>query len=454
MKRIYVFLQIIIITVILSTVCFAFENIQVQEEKYFDGKTLAEFSNEFEALDIKASACYAINLNTGTVVYEKNSKQDVFPASTVKLMTAIVAYENIPDLETSITIGRDVVRNARGTNMALKEGEVFTAKELLYGLLVRGANDAALALAEYVSGSEKDFCVLMNDKAKEIGAQSTNFENVTGFHTPGSITTARDVAIIARYLYYCQELFEITDTTRYVIEPTQKTNERRTLINRNLLISRVFSENYYYSGAHGMSLGSTPEGGVCAVSTVTSNDNLTYLCVVMNSTETEDVNYACKDIIQLFDFCIENFSLQSVASTKDVVCEIPVKLAPDTDHIALFPQTDVVALLPKELVYIKDITIEKRIFNEYAKAPVNPSDVFGEIVVKYKDKAVIGRTGLVSVTSVDRSNVLYMLNRIENLVSGVWFKVFIITAIVLFLVYFALTVVFRVRRSKYYGKRR
>lgn len=454
MKRVLSLVLTVVIMFALCMTSFAFEAVQVQEEKYFDGKTLSAYCNTFTHPELKASACYAINLDTGTVVYEKNSKKEVFPASTVKLMTAIVAYENISDLDTEIIVSKDVVRNARGTNMALKEGEAFTARDLLYGLLVRGANDAALALAEHVAGSEKDFCVLMNNKAKELGAQSTVFENVTGFHTPGSITTARDVAIISRYLYYKSDLFQMTDTARYVIEPTKLTNETRTLLNRNRLISRIFEDNYYYSGAHGMSLGSTPEGGACAVSTVTSGDNLTYLCVVMNSTETDDVNYACKDMVALFDYCIDNFSLQSVASTKDLVCEIPVKLAPDTDHMALFPQSDVLALLPNDLDYMKDITIEKRLFSENAKAPVNVSDVFGEIVIKYKDNAVVGRTGLVSTTSVDRSNVLYMLSRIENIVSGVWFKVFAITAVLLFLIYFALTVVFKVRRSKYYGRRR
>lgn len=454
MKRVISLFVIMVIMCVFSVTSFAFETVQIQPEKYFDGKTLSAYCNTFVSPELKASACYAINLDTGTVVFEKNSTKEVFPASTVKLMTAIVAYENIPDLETKITVSNSVVRNARGTNMALKEGEIFTARELLYGLLVRGANDAALALAEHVAGSEKDFCVLMNNKAKQLGAQSTVFENVTGFHTPGSITTARDVAIISTHLYYNHELFEMTDTARYVVEPTKYTNEKRTLLNRNRLISRIFEDNYYYSGAHGMSVGSTPEGGVCAVSTVTSKENLTYLCVVMNSTETEKVNYACTDMVALFDYCVQNFSLQSVASTKDLVCEIPVKLAPDTDHVALFPQSDVVALLPNDLNYIKDVTIEKRLFNEYAKAPVNPSDVFGEIVIKYKDNAVVGRTGLVSTSSVDRSNVLYMLSRIESLVSGVWFKVFGITAVLLFLIYFALTVVFKVRRSKYYGRRR
>lgn len=92
----------------------------------------------------------------------------VYPASTVKLMTAIVAYENIPDLSVSITASKSAVTATQGANMAIKAGESFTAEQLLYGLLVTGANDAANVLAEHVAGSIDEFCVLMNEKAKQL----------------------------------------------------------------------------------------------------------------------------------------------------------------------------------------------------------------------------------------------------------------------------------------------
>ncbi len=453
MRTVYKILFLMCIITVLSVNVFCLETVDIKDEKYFDGKSLSEYCDTIDLPRIKGYSAYAINLNTGTVVYEKNSVQQVFPASTAKLMTAIVAYENIPDLDIRITISKDVVRNASGVNMALKVGEVFTARELLYGLLVRGANDAALLIAEHVAGTEKDFCKLMNDKAKEIGAYDTNFENVTGFHTPNTVTTARDTALIARYLYYIPALFEITDTTRYVIEPTPITNERRTLINRNMLISRVISEKYYYPGSHGMSLGSTPEGGECIVSTVTDKNNLTYLCVVMNSVTEDDTNYACVDIAEIFDFCTGNFALQTVTSASDIITEIPVKLAANIDHVALFPQDELVALLPIDFDYLNDISIDKRIYKEHAYAPLFAGDVLGEIVVKYKENALIGRTSLVASTSIDKSNLLYMLNRIEKIFTSIWFKVFIVTMIILFILYFIISVIIKVRKSKYYGRK-
>lgn len=448
-------LTCLFLTLTLTSYVCAEDEFSLKSEFTFDGKSLAEYASVEGKPEIVGYSAYALNLNSGTVVYEKNSLDAVYPASTVKLMTAIVAYENIPDLDVEITANQSAVSKAQGANMAIKAGETLTARELFYGLLVRGANDAALVLAEYVAGSEQDFCTLMNEKAKQIGANDSHFENVTGFHEESMVTTARDIGRIAGYLYYIPELFDMTNTTRYVVEPTEKTNEKRTLINRNMLLSRVISEDYYYSAAKGMSLGSTPEGGYCGVSTVTSRDGMTYLCVVMNSKETDGVNYACKDLVSMFRFCTENFSYQAVASKQDVMCEMPVKNAVDVDHIALFPDADIRMLLPNNMEYGKDITLEKRLYEKNANAPVNRSDVFGEVVVKYKGQAAIGRARLVSGVAVDRSNVLYFLSRIENIVTGTWFVVFAVTAVILFAVYFGLSVYYRYfRKGKYSRSRR
>ncbi len=440
---------------LLACVCFCAPVLSPMPEKTFEDKSLAEYASLVDVPDIEGKYGYAINLDTGTVVYAKNAHTKAAPANTVKLMTAITAYENIPDLDVVITATQSAVSNAQGSNMAIKAGESFKASELFYGLLVRGANDAALVLAEYVSGSEQEFVSLMNKKAKQIGANDTNFENVTGFHTANSYTTARDMGIIAQYMYYIPELFDMSNTIRYVVKPTDITNHQRTLINRNMLLSKVISSDYYYPLAKGMSLGSTPEGGHCIVSSVTGRNGLTYLCVVLNSREENDINYACRDIIKLFDFCLEEFSIMSVASVKNVVCEIPVKNAVDVDHIALFPEKDIQVLLPNDMDFTRDLVSEKRLFAETAYSPVNKGDAFGEIVVRYKDEAAIGTVNLVSNVAVDRSNVLYFFSRIENVVTGTWFRVFAITALLLFAVYFGMSVYLRYfKRNRYTGNRR
>ena len=146
--------------------------------------------------------------------------------------------------------------------------------------------------------------------------------------------------------------------------------------------------------------------------------------------------------------------MQAVASKKDLMCEIPVKNAVDVDHIALFADSDIEMLLPNNMEYNKDITLEKRIFEDHANAPVNKGEVFGEVVVKYKSDSSIGRAILVSNVAADRSNVLYFFSRIENLVTGTWFIVFFVTCIVLFAFYFWLSVYYKYSRKRKYSNKK
>ena len=451
------FVLLLVMCAVLATGAFAYEQAEIKDEYYFDGKTLSEYALVERDFSLYSKNAFVINLDTGCVVFEKDSKVRAYPASTVKLMTAIVAYEKAENLDDTVEISKEIVKQTSGSNMSLKEGEIISVRDLFYGLLVTGSNDAALALAEYTYGSVGDFCKAMNEKAKEIGANDTHFENVTGFHTENTYTTARDMALIAKYFYYIDELFVMSNTTRHTVAKTNKTERERTMLNRNLLISRVRSRDYYYQGARGMSLGSTPEGGYCAVSTVTDSAlNLTYLCVVLGAPEDEteeNRNFACIDMMELFDFCRQKFSLSTVATSAEVVCEMDVSLAADTDHVTLFPKEDITMLLPNDLVYDTDITVEKRIYKKSVKAPVYRGDELGEIVVMYKNNAVVGRTKLCAGTSIDRSNVLYFFNRIEMFVSGTWFKVFAITAIVLFITYFGLSV-YVANKRRYSSRRR
>lgn len=450
MKKFRYVAVFLVLSILISLSVFCAENkLTAKKEFTFDGMSLAEFASVQGQPEIKGKSAYAINLNTGALVFEKNADEVVYPASTVKLMTAIVAYENISDLEVMITASSTAVNKTHGSNIRIEAGEEYTAQELLKALLISGANDAALVLSEHVAGSEEEFVKLMNEKAKELGLQNTNFSNVTGFHDENMYTTARDIGIIGQHFYYISELFDMSN------EKSFKTDRiKRTLVNRNYLLSRAFTENYFRSDAAGMSVGSTPEGGNCIVSTVTGNDGQVYLVVVMNSPEIEEINYVYEDVESIFDFCTDNFSYQTVASVKDVMCEIPVNNAVDIDYFTLFPDTDIKMLLPNDLDYASEIHLEKRLFKDEANAPVNRMDVFGEVVVKYRDTVPVGRAKLVSDVSVDKSNVLYFLNRIERIVTGKWFVAFFVTALVLFAVYFGMSVYYAYfRKNRYTGNR-
>ncbi len=447
---------IAIFVVLLSIILVFVSNAQETEfvEKLFNGMGLCEYTNPDSLPEINGQSAYLYNLETGTVIYRKNQDSFVYPASTVKLMTAIVAYENIPDLNTVITASKSAVLATQGSNMAIKEGERFTAQQLLYGLLVTGANDAANVLAEYVGGSIPEFCELMNEKAKELGAADTHYTNPTGLHSDEMKTTARDTAIIAKHFYSINELFEMSDTTRYTIDKGEHILVDRILLNRNLLISRVRSEKYYYSRAMGMSLGSTPEAGECVVTAALDDNGLTYICVVMNAPSDDDESFACLDAVNLLKMCLKDFSYSVVLSTKNIICEIPVRLAVDTDYVTLLPGNDLMALLPADMNYSSDISIEPRVTEESVTAPVYEGDKLGEAVVKYKNEIILGSVSLVAAKAVDKSNVLYFLDKAQQLILGHWFRVFAVFAIVLLVLYFVASVFFASRRYKGRKRRR
>lgn len=446
MKRILNALIILILILLSSSTAFANEEGFV--ERLYNGKSLCEFSGAESSLEINGYSAYVYNVETGVVMYRKNQNDYVYPASTVKLMTAIVAYENIPDLQTVITANKSAILATKGSNMAIKEGEKFTAEQLLYGLLVTGANDAANILAEHVAGSIPEFCKLMNEKAKEIGAVNTYYTNPTGLHSDEMKTTAKDTTVIAKYFYSIDELFDMSDTTKYTINSGEHIFKDRILLNRNLLISRVRSEQYYYQRAMGMSLGGTPEAGECIVTAAQDDYGLTYICVIMNSVSENDINYACVDAVNLLKMCMSKFTYSVVLSQKNIICEMPVRLAVDTDYVTLLPGSDLKALLPSGMNYADDISIEPRISEDYAVAPIYEGDKLGEAVVKYKNEIILGSVELVAAKSIDKSNLLYFFDKAQDIILGHWFRVFTIFAVILLVLYFAASVVFVSKKKR------
>lgn len=404
---------------------------------YYDTKSLQEFAG-LTPPETESVSVMAVNLDSGAVIYEKNAKQILFPASTVKIMTAIVALENINDLDTVIYASKNAVKKSSGTRMSpvnpIKEGEGFTARELLYALLVVGANDAANVLAEHVAGSIDDFCVMMNEKAKSIGATDTVFKNPTGLHDEGMVTTAYDMAKIASYAYSINDIVKFAGTTNYVIEKTELTDVRRYLNNRNRLILRVDGQkDYFYRGVNGLSSGSTPQGGNCVIATA-KKGSLSYLVVVMNAPEINEVNCAYTDAHALLDFCFNNFSVHKVAGEGTLQCEIPVSLSATTDHVTLLAKEDISALLPNSVDIKNEIKLESLVYED-AKAPVSKGETFGELVATYKNTIVLGRVELVSDQNIDRSALLFILDAIASFFTGRWFLSMLFFAVILFSAY-------------------
>lgn len=224
------------------------------------------------AVGSSAKAMCVIEKDSQRVIYSKNQDEKLPMASTTKIMTAITVIQNCQNLQELIQVDDSAV-GVSGTSIYLRQGEELTVEDLLYGLMLRSGNDAAVALACHISGSEKEFANLMNDMAKKIGANNSHFANPHGLDNPEHYTTAYDLALITGYALNNPIFKKIVSTKSHVIEATNK-SDKRYLTNKNKLLSKL-------EGCCGVKTGFTSKAGRCLVSAIEQNET-TYVCVVLN----------------------------------------------------------------------------------------------------------------------------------------------------------------------------
>lgn len=395
----------------------------------------------------EAAGAYLYNFENDAVLYELNPDERIYPASTVKLMTGILAMEALGnDPDKSITVTAEMLNKVVGNNMGLKVGEVVTVKDMLYGLLLNGANDAAQVLAVSVSGSVEDFVDAMNDKAQLLGAYNTFYTNPTGMHSDAMITTVADTAAIAKYAYSLPGFTDITSLSKYVMDATNK-SDYRNLYNRNGQISRFYEPNYLYSGALGLNAGYTKQSGYCLVS-VAQREELTYLCVIMNAKETEEEIFSYAYTKALLDFAFSSYGYVEVLSQKQRICELPVSLSSTVDYVTLVPAKSVIRYLPTDYDPEK-LQIAYTTSSESLEAPVQEGAVYGTVSVYYEGD-VVGTADLIATASITRSEFLHLLKQIRDFTSSRFFR-----AAIIFLILFSVAyVLFEAHRREMQMRRR
>ncbi len=215
---------------------------------------------------LAASEIMVMDLDSGRVLYENNADEKRLIASITKIMTAIIVIENVKDLEKQVTVGEEVLKSY-GTNIYIGVGEKIKVKDLLYGLLLRSGNDAAMTLAITTTGSSEEFVSLMNKKAEEIGMTNTIFQNPHGLdEETKNYSTARDMAILSRYANKNKIYRMISKTKKYSVQTSEKSY---LWYNRNKLLSTY---KYCTGGKNGY----TPSAGKTLVTTASKEDlNLT-----------------------------------------------------------------------------------------------------------------------------------------------------------------------------------
>ncbi len=407
---------------------------------------------DFPELEL-AGSVYVYNTDSGIGMYEKNAEELIAPASSVKLMTAILAYEYYSDnFETVITVPEEAVDITVGNNIGLKAGEEVSVKELLTALIAGGANDAANTFAIEIAGSLDEFCELMNEKAKETGANNTVYKNADGIDAVGMVTTAKDTALITSYAYKLPGFREYASITRYVMEKTNK-SERRVIHNRNYLLSTHIEPKYYDPDAIGMNSGFTQEGGFCTVCAA-EEDGLTYIFVIMGAAKDKNGdNSSFYTASKLIDWATSSYGYMNVLDPAAIVQEIPVRLAKNVDYVIASPENKVEYFLPLDIDIENEISYDIRLEAEELTAPIYEGQSVGVIDVIY-DSQVISSVDLITRNSVKASTILRLLDYLRNLLKSRQVRIALAVFAILFASYLFLSYIQFKRAYKKRNRRR
>lgn len=352
-------------------------------------------------------ACLLMEASTGKVIYEKNAHTRMYPASTTKIMTAILVLEN-GNLADTVTVSENAVLSIpNGYSTAqLQIGEQLTVEQLLYALMLPSANDAAVALAEYIAGSVDSFAAMMNTKAVEIGCTDTHFVNPNGVHDENHYSTAYDLALMGQYAMQNTTFRSIVSTTQFSLPITNKyPTADRIYHNNNLLLSSSLLSNghsYYYPYCTGIKTGYTDSAKSCIVASA-KKDNMELIAVVLGGETLENgLSGRFLDCQTLFDYGFNNYSFHTILEKSSVVQETEIiNGTEETRNLELLAENDL-TVFAKNDVDLESITPTISITNH--SAPISKFSIVG--TVSYTVDGETFSTNLLAASNVDVSKVM------------------------------------------------
>ena len=373
------------------------------------------FATNSELL-IDSEAAILIDASTGKILFEKNCNQKMYPASTTKILTAIIALENC-NLDDTATVSYNAVMSVPPgySNAALQIGEELTIEQLLQLLLVHSANDAANVLAEHIGGSIESFATIMNTKAEELGCKNTHFTNPSGKHDEDHYTTAYDLALIAKYCMKDNTFRYMVSQKSCKIDATNKYEERTFTTTNDLLKVNNTNrpDNYYYKYAIGIKTGYTSQAKNCLIS-ASNKDGFELIAVVLGSAQNRDgLSARYIDSKNIYEYGYSNYTIKKIKDKNDKITEIQIpKATKDTKNLSLCISDEITAII-KQSENENDILPTINI-NDNLSAPIAKDTVVGN--VKYVIDDVEYTANLVAANDVEKSSFIIKLIQIILLV--------------------------------------
>ena len=357
-----------------------------------------------EDLAPNATSAIMLEASTGEILFQKNKDEKLPPASMTKMMSMLLIIEEIEKgnlkWDEVITASSNAA-SMGGSQIFLEAGEKMTVEEMLKGISIASGNDATVAMAERISGSEESFVKKMNDKAKELGLKNTHFSNSTGLTIDNHYSSAYDMAMIAKELVKHEKILEFTGTYEDYLR--KNTESPFWLVNTNRLVR-------FYDGVDGLKTGFTKEAGYCLTSTA-KRDGLRLITVVMNE-ETSEKRSA--DTSRMLDYGFNTYMVENIIDDNSEIGKKEVELG-KVKETKIVPK-DSITILSKKSDKKRNITYEVKVGT--IVAPVKKGDVVGKISIIENNKVISEVEATVS-ENIDKANIfIVLLRNIKDMMSA------------------------------------
>ncbi|MGL5244042.1 MAG: serine hydrolase [Sarcina sp.] len=403
-------------------------------------------NSTLDNIEILGTGMLLMDYNSGTILAEKNANDPLAPASTTKIMTALLTLEKC-DLNEIVKVNTNPCL-AEGSSIGLKEGDEYTVEELLYALLLESANDSAVALAEHIAGTESDFAKLMNERAIELGTKNTHFVNASGLYEDNHYTTPYDLALIMKEFSKYKEFINICNNISYEMPVSIIDGQTKWVNNRNSLVNPN-SKNYY-----------SPI--ICSKTGYTTKSRHTYVAMAEKDNQRLILtlfDYDTKadyyeDTIKLFNYGFDNFKSIKLYNKGDIITEYKIN---EKNTIPLSVENDIYYVLSKkDFDNINDIEKLKTTLNTNLKivskskvdeiTHIEKNEKLFEGILPLKNKESYLTIPLLTETelSLTPENILFKTNYNNKFI-----PIIIFTTIITILLIFLLLINKRRKKSKY-----
>lgn len=412
------------------------------------------------SMSIQAKAAILVDDDYQEILYEQNAHEKSYPASITKVMTTMLVIESVDrgehSLDEVVTVGGQVELGigSGGSGVGLKEGEQLRLEDLLYCALTASANEACNALAQFISGDVASFVDLMNQRAAELGMKNTHFANTHGYHDDDHYTTAYDIYLMCHEAMKHPTFRTIVSSKSHTV-PATNLHAERNLHETNALVSTWRITGYWYEYATGIKTGSTPEAGYCLASSATKNGK-NLIAVVLGAENPKNADGSTNRLqfsesSRLLKWGFDNFSRQTILDQSAMdFPEVGVTLSSGANYVTVQPSGSLEATLPNDIdpgAFQRQVDLPGSI-----EAPVQAGDKLGTVTLTYAGQEY-GTLDLVATSSVERSELLYRLDRIQKFFDQLWVKLVLAAVLVLIAVLILFALFSGRRRRRYSGSR-